>query len=76
MSTSLSWNVQRLVAKLAGLPAKDEDLKCIPVWLIMAIAAFGQWVYWILSLEKEQPMLTTWVFRLITMERTLYIEKI
>jgi sterol-4alpha-carboxylate 3-dehydrogenase (decarboxylating) len=70
------WDVQRLIAELAGLPVQDQELKCIPVWLIMAIASFGQWVYWICSLGRKQPMLTTWVVRLTTMERTLCITKI
>jgi sterol-4alpha-carboxylate 3-dehydrogenase (decarboxylating) len=70
------WDFQMLVAELVGLPVKKEDPKCIPIWLIMAIAAFQQWVYWVFSLGRKQPMLTTWVDRLTTMKRTVCIEKI
>jgi sterol-4alpha-carboxylate 3-dehydrogenase (decarboxylating) len=70
------WDVQRLVAEIAGCPVKDEDIKRIPMWLIMAIAFLGEWAYWVVSLGRKQPMLTQCVLRLTTMERTLCVEKI
>jgi sterol-4alpha-carboxylate 3-dehydrogenase (decarboxylating) len=69
------WDVQRLVADVAGLPVQDEDVRCIPVWLVMAVAIIGEWAYWIFSLGKKQPMLRSWGVRIITMERTFRIDK-
>jgi sterol-4alpha-carboxylate 3-dehydrogenase (decarboxylating) len=69
------WDVQRLVADIAGLPVQDEDVRCIPVWLVMAVAIIGEWMYWIFSLGRKQPMLKSWGVRIITMERTFYIDK-
>jgi sterol-4alpha-carboxylate 3-dehydrogenase (decarboxylating) len=69
------WDVQRLVADIAGLPIKDEDVRCIPIWLVMTVAVLGEWAYWIFSLGKRQPMLKSWGVRIITMERTFRIDK-
>jgi sterol-4alpha-carboxylate 3-dehydrogenase (decarboxylating) len=35
------WDVQRLVAKVACMPVQHQDIRCIPVWLVMALAYFG-----------------------------------
>jgi sterol-4alpha-carboxylate 3-dehydrogenase (decarboxylating) len=69
------WDVQRLVADIAGLAVKDDDVRCIPVWLMMTVAIFGEWMYWIFSFGKKQPMLRSWGVRIITMERTFCIDK-
>jgi sterol-4alpha-carboxylate 3-dehydrogenase (decarboxylating) len=69
------WDVQTLVADIAGLPVADKDVRCIPVWLVMTVAIFGEWIYWIFSFGKKQPMLRSWGVQIITMERTFCIDK-
>lgn len=70
------WSVSRLVAELIGTPVKAEEVKSIPIWLMAAFAWIGSWLYWIFSLGRKQPKLTPWVVRLLTMERTLCVDKI
>lgn len=70
------WDLQSLVADVAGVPIKDEDVRCIPVWFIRTIAFFSEWIYWIFSLGRKQPMITRWVVRLTTRERTICIDKV
>jgi sterol-4alpha-carboxylate 3-dehydrogenase (decarboxylating) len=69
------WDIQRLVADIGGRPIKDEDIRCIPIWLIMSVAFLGEWAYWIFSLGRKQPLLRVWGVRLTTMERTFCIDK-
>ncbi|KAF1846889.1 uncharacterized protein K460DRAFT_402258 [Cucurbitaria berberidis CBS 394.84] len=47
------WDLHRLVAEVAGLPIKDEDVRCIPIWLVMTIVSFAEWTYWIFSLGRK-----------------------
>ena len=70
------WSVQRLIAELAGLPVKDEDVRCIPIWLVMAIVTLSEWAYWVFSFGRRAPLLRRWGVRLMTMERTLCIDKV
>lgn len=70
------WNLSRLVAELIGTPVKEEEVKCIPLWFMTAFAWVGSWLYWIFSFGHKQPKLTPWVLRLLTMERTLCIDKV
>ncbi|EOA86114.1 hypothetical protein ACJQWK_11841 [Exserohilum turcicum] len=70
------WSLSRLVADIMGKPVKDKQVKQIPIWLMKAIAFTGSWLYWIFSLGRKQPVLTPWVVRLTTMERTICIDKI
>jgi sterol-4alpha-carboxylate 3-dehydrogenase (decarboxylating) len=69
------WDIQRLVADIAGKPVKDEDVLCIPVWLVMSITFLAEWAYWIFSLGQKQPKLRMFGVRLTTMERTFCIDK-
>lgn len=32
------WDLRRLVADVAGITVEDEDVRCIPFWLIQTIA--------------------------------------
>jgi sterol-4alpha-carboxylate 3-dehydrogenase (decarboxylating) len=70
------WELQRLVAKMAGYPVKDEDVTHIPVGLMKTVASVSSWAVWGASLGTRQPQITPWIVRLTTMERTLCIDKI
>ncbi|CAN9384451.1 unnamed protein product [Alternaria alternata] len=70
------WNIARIVSELLGTPVKDDQVKCIPIWLVSMLAWMASWLYWVFSLGHRQPKLTPWVIRLLTMERTLCIDKI
>ncbi|USP75532.1 uncharacterized protein yc1106_02806 [Curvularia clavata] len=70
------WNISRLVAELIGTPVKEEEVKCIPIWFMTAFAWMSSWLLWIFSFGRKQPKLTPWVIRLLTMERTLCIDKV
>jgi sterol-4alpha-carboxylate 3-dehydrogenase (decarboxylating) len=69
------WDIQRLIADIAGVPIKDEDIRRIPVWLILTIAFLVEWTYWMVFLGRKEPKLKMWGVRLITMERTFSIDK-
>lgn len=70
------WELQRLVAKMAGYPVKEEEVVHIPINLMKTVASVSSWGYWCASLGKKQPQITPWIVRLTTMERTLCIDKI
>lgn len=70
------WDMQFLVAELAGRPVKKEDIKCLPVWLMWTIATISEWVYWIFSFGLKQPTVTRDMVRITTNERTVNIDKI
>ncbi|EMD86074.1 hypothetical protein COCC4DRAFT_33730 [Bipolaris maydis ATCC 48331] len=70
------WNLSRLVSELLGSPVPDEQVRSIPIWFMKTFALLSSWLYWIFSLGRKQPQLTPWVIRLLTMERTLCIDKI
>lgn len=70
------WEINRMAARMAGYPVAEEDIWAIPLWLVMAGAFLVQWLVWGLTLGKKEPLLTTRVVRLITIERTFSIDKI
>jgi sterol-4alpha-carboxylate 3-dehydrogenase (decarboxylating) len=70
------WGLQRLAAKIAGCPVKEEDVWSIPRWLVISIVIVVEWLYWFLTLGKKQPTVTRYVVRITTMERTVRIDKL
>ncbi|KAH8812906.1 hydroxysteroid dehydrogenase [Xylogone sp. PMI_703] len=70
------WEINRIASRIAGYPIKKEDIRVIPLWLIMIISFLSQWLFWIFTLGKKEPLLTTRVIRLVTIERTFSINKI
>lgn len=70
------WDLPRLVAELVGCLVKDKNVRCIPIWLIFVIAMINARTHWVFSLGRKQPQLTPRLVRVVTMERTLCIDKI
>ena len=70
------WDQQLLVAEVAGLPVRKEDIKCLPIWLMMTIAYLSEWAYWIFSLGQKKPRMTRRIVRITTSERTVSIDKV
>lgn len=71
----LFWEFTRAIAKAAGHPVKESNVKTIPRWAAMLMAFFAQWVVWIFSFGRKESALTTYGVRYSTMTRTLNIEK-
>ena len=65
-----------MAASMAGYPVRKEDIWTIPLWLMMAGAWVAQWVVWGLTFGRKEPLLTTRVLRLVTIERTFSVDKI
>lgn len=71
----LFWEFTRAIAKAAGHPVKETEIKAIPRWAAMIMAFFAQWVVWIWSFGRKESNLTTHGVRYSTMTRTLNIDK-
>ncbi|OIW29076.1 C-3 sterol dehydrogenase/C-4 decarboxylase family protein [Coniochaeta ligniaria NRRL 30616] len=70
------WEINRMAARMAGYPVEEKDVWAVPLWLAMAGAFLAQWLVWGLTLGRKEPLLTTRVVRLVTIERTFSIDKI
>ncbi|PSS18512.1 hypothetical protein M430DRAFT_102107 [Amorphotheca resinae ATCC 22711] len=70
------WEINRIAARIAGYPVQKEDVRAIPLWLVMVFAFLSEWLLWAFTFGKREPLLTTRVVRLITIERTFCINKI
>lgn len=69
------WDFQRAIAAAVGLPVKKEDIRVIPVWLALIMAAVTEWTTWAVSGGKRQPIVTRDAVRTTVMSRTLSGEK-
>jgi sterol-4alpha-carboxylate 3-dehydrogenase (decarboxylating) len=65
----------RLVAQFAGHPVKKQDIRVIPVWLMLSLVYVIGWLYWICTFGKEMAF-STKVVRMLAQERTFNISKI
>jgi sterol-4alpha-carboxylate 3-dehydrogenase (decarboxylating) len=65
----------RLVAKFAGRPVKPEDVRSIPLPVMLGLVWVVEWMYWICTFGKEMAF-STKVVRMIAQERTFDIGKI
>ena len=65
----------RLVAELAGHPVKPEEVRTIPLWLMLSLVYAAEWVYWMLTFGKHMAF-STRVVRMLAQERTFKIDKI
>ncbi|KAF1953856.1 NAD(P)-binding protein [Byssothecium circinans] len=65
----------RLVAEFAGHPVKAEDVRTIPLWLMLSLVYAAEWMYWIVTFGREMAFSTRGV-RLLAQERTFKIDKI
>ncbi|KAH8692056.1 hypothetical protein BGW36DRAFT_386881 [Talaromyces proteolyticus] len=41
----------------AGHPVPSDQIKVIPLWLVVGLAYIGEWVYWIFTLNTKVPEL-------------------
>ncbi|KAJ4412521.1 erg26, C-3 sterol dehydrogenase [Gnomoniopsis sp. IMI 355080] len=71
----LFWEFQRAIAASVGRPVKEEDIKVVPLWVVMLLALISEWTTWILSFGKKQPAITREAVHLSTINRTLKCEK-
>ncbi|KAI0202332.1 C-3 sterol dehydrogenase/C-4 decarboxylase family protein [Astrocystis sublimbata] len=65
------WDFQRSIAASVGLHVKKEDIRIVPIWIAMVIAAITEWLYWIFTLDKKHPIVTREAIHLTTISRTL-----
>ena len=70
------WEINRIAARIAGYPVQKGDMRAIPLWLVMIFAFLSEWLLWAFTCRNKEPLLTTRVVRLITIERTFCINKI
>lgn len=70
------WDINRMAAEMAGFPVQKKDVWAIPIWVILPVVFLVQWLCWALTLGKKQPLVTTRVVRLVTIDRTFSIDKI
>jgi len=70
------WEITRIAARMAGYPVRKEDVRVIPLWLVMIFAFLAEWLIWGFTLGRKEPLLTTRVVRLTTIDRTFCIDKI
>lgn len=71
----LFWEFNRAVAASVGLPVKKEDIKVIPYWVAMLVAAVSEWSTWIFSFGRKQASITREAVHLSTITRTLKCDK-
>jgi sterol-4alpha-carboxylate 3-dehydrogenase (decarboxylating) len=64
----------RLVAAFAGYPVNAEDVRIIPLWLMLPLVYVVEWLYWIITFGKCMSFSTS-VVRLLAQERTFNIDK-
>ncbi|KAI1129718.1 NAD(P)-binding protein [Nemania abortiva] len=65
------WDFQRSIDASVGLPVKKEDIKIVPVWVALLMAAINEWLYWVFALGRKQPIITREAIHLTTISRTL-----
>lgn len=70
------WGFRRMIAEVAGCPVKEEEVKYLPRWLMMAWAWLTEWGYWIFTLGTKQSTIPVFAVRITTMDRTICIDKI
>ncbi|KAK7751098.1 erg26, C-3 sterol dehydrogenase [Diatrype stigma] len=69
------WEFQRAIAASVGLPVRKEDIRIIPKWIALLMAAVNEWISWMRTWGREQPIVTREAIRLTTITRTLNGEK-
>lgn len=71
----LFWDFQRAISASVGMPVKQEDIKVIPYWVAMLVAAVSEWSTWIFSFGRKQAPITREAVHLSTITRTLKCDK-
>ncbi|KAI1499907.1 NAD(P)-binding protein [Biscogniauxia marginata] len=69
------WEFQRAIAASVGLPVKMEEIKIIPIWVALLMANINEWIAWIRTWGKGQPLITREIIHLTTVTRTPNGEK-
>jgi sterol-4alpha-carboxylate 3-dehydrogenase (decarboxylating) len=71
----LFWDFQRHISAAVGFPVKKEEIKVIPKWVAMLMAATSEYSTWIWSWGTRQSAVTREAVRLTAIERTMNGEK-
>lgn len=70
------WDYARAVWAAAGDTSSPDEAWVIPETVVLAIASFVEWVFWLLFWGKRQPTLTKQKVKFSCMNRTFRIDKI
>lgn len=65
----------RLVAEFSGHPVKPNEIRSIPLWLMLVLVYMAGWMYWAFTFGTHMDLSTS-VIRMLAQERTFNIEKI
>ncbi|MCJ1368239.1 hypothetical protein MMC16_007381 [Acarospora aff. strigata] len=49
------WDFARKIFRAAGDTTDPEDVKVLPLWLMLVLASVGEWVYWVFTLGRKEP---------------------
>ncbi len=71
-----TWDFVRMIWRAAGDTTPPENIRVIPAWLILNLATFTEWVYWIFTLGRKKPLTfrRAWI-EPTCVERTFSIQK-
>lgn len=69
------WTFTRALAAAAGFPVAEKDVIAVPWRVMMVIAWFLEWGYWVVTFGKDEPRLSRARVKYTSMERTLDITK-
>ncbi|KAM7210359.1 putative c-3 sterol dehydrogenase c-4 decarboxylase family protein [Rhypophila decipiens] len=72
----LFWEFQREIAAEVGITVRKEEIVVVPVWIAILVAWVSEWLVWIVSLGRRQPIVTREAVRLTVITKTLSCEKI
>ena len=70
------WDYARAVWAAAGDTSSPGDAWVIPEAVVLAIASFVEWIFWLLFWGTKQPSLTKQKVKFSCMNRTFRIDKI
>ncbi|KAF7502303.1 hypothetical protein GJ744_006146 [Endocarpon pusillum] len=69
------WDFARAVWAAAGDTTRPEDIKVIPMWLILSLASIGEWCYWVFTCGQKSPTLRRQNLEVIGTELRFSIQK-
>jgi sterol-4alpha-carboxylate 3-dehydrogenase (decarboxylating) len=69
------WWFVRAVAKAAGHPIADKDVKIVPPWVFYMITVAAEWTVWLVSFGTRTSHITRKMVQYLTMTRTFDISK-
>lgn len=51
------FDFARKVYGFAGHPVAENKIKVMPLWFLIILATFGEWIYWVFTAGKKTPEL-------------------